>query len=103
MKNEMKITPLPWHIENFGGDKYIAGDAPMRICDMMRNHRAYEDLIECDANAAYIVHCCNLHQEFKALAEHIMAMSGDAYLSGHPEWPEIVNQSRAVLAKAKGE
>jgi len=31
------------------------------------------------------------------LALHVMAVADDAYLSGHPEWPEIVSKARALI------
>ena len=40
--------------------------------------------------------------ELLALAEHISVMADDAYLTGHPEWEEIVKEARAALAKAEG-
>ncbi len=36
------------------------------------------------------------------LAEHIGAMANDAYLAGHPEWQEIVDEARALIAKVEG-
>jgi hypothetical protein len=33
------------------------------------------------------------------LAEHIVAMAGDTYLEGHPEWQEIVSEARLLLAE----
>jgi hypothetical protein len=34
------------------------------------------------------------------LAEHVLAMADDAYLMGHPEWAEIVDEARALHANA---
>jgi len=34
------------------------------------------------------------------LAEHIMAMSGDPYFAGHPEWEFIVESARKAKAEA---
>lgn len=31
------------------------------------------------------------------LAEHVLAMADDAYLTGHPEWDEIVKDAKEVL------
>lgn len=36
-------------------------------------------------------------ESFLALATHIMAMKDDAYLTGHPEWNELVKQAKKVL------
>lgn len=30
------------------------------------------------------------------LANHILAMADDAYLTGHPEWAEIVSEAKAI-------
>lgn len=35
-----------------------------------------------------------------ALATHIVAMADDAYLVGHPEWLEIVEEAKALLQKS---
>jgi hypothetical protein len=98
MKNETKHTPLPWHVENFGGDKYLAGDAPMRVCDMMRNKRAYVDLQQCDSDAALIVRAVNHHTEL---------VTALGLLVNCPDYRSIktheMDQARAILAKVKGE
>ncbi len=33
-----------------------------------------------------------------ALARHIVAMAGDAYLGGHPEFDAILDEARALIA-----
>ena len=33
------------------------------------------------------------------LVRHILAMENDAYLSGHPEWAEIVKDAKKVREK----
>lgn len=35
------------------------------------------------------------------LANHIVVMADDAYLSGHPEWEAIVEEARALLEQKK--
>jgi hypothetical protein len=35
----------------------------------------------------------------KNLLNHILAMSDDSYLDGHPEWNEIVKEARALKAE----
>jgi hypothetical protein len=35
--------------------------------------------------------------KFLDLAFHIVAMQDDAYLSGHPEWNELVKEAKATL------
>ncbi len=32
-----------------------------------------------------------------SLAEHVLAMADDAYLVGHPEWVEIVEEARKAI------
>ncbi len=32
-----------------------------------------------------------------SLAEHVLAMADDAYLVGHPEWIEIVEEARKAI------
>lgn len=32
-----------------------------------------------------------------SLAEHVLAMADDAYLIGHPEWVEIVEEARKAI------
>lgn len=39
----------------------------------------------------------NYHQ----LANHIIAMQDDSYLSGHPEWHEIVKEAKNAVASEK--
>lgn len=34
------------------------------------------------------------------LAQHIIAMADDSYLTGHPEWFHIVEDALAVIADA---
>ena len=34
------------------------------------------------------------------IVEHILAMANDAYLTGHPEWNEIVKEAQRVQAQA---
>jgi len=33
----------------------------------------------------------------ETLAEHILAMEGDDYLDGHPEWETIVQQAKGII------
>ena len=37
-----------------------------------------------------------------ALAQHVLALAGDPYLEGHPEWECIVEDARRVVAAANG-
>jgi hypothetical protein len=34
------------------------------------------------------------------LAAHILAMADDAYLQGHPEWPELVTEAKDDTSQA---
>ena len=34
---------------------------------------------------------------YRLLAQHVIAMADDAYLTGHPEWAEIVKDARNAL------
>lgn len=34
-----------------------------------------------------------------ALANHVLVMADDAYLTGHPEWHEIVKEAHSALAQ----
>ncbi len=47
-----------------------------------------------------IVQAVNSYEAMRALANHIIAMADDAYLTGHPEWLEIVEEALA-LAEGK--
>jgi len=38
----------------------------------------------------------------KELVDHILTMADDAYLIGHPEWMEIVQEARQVNANLQG-
>lgn len=35
------------------------------------------------------------------LAQHILAMANDDYLTGHPEWAEIVREAESALAETE--
>jgi len=34
---------------------------------------------------------------FRALADHVLAMEGDVFLDGHPEWETIVADARTAI------
>jgi hypothetical protein len=60
---------------------------------------------EGEANASRIVSCVNACAglnpesvpELLALAQHVLAMKGDCYLTGHPEWDELVAEAESAL------
>lgn len=39
-----------------------------------------------------------LVDRLNALAQHVIAMHDDAYLTGHPEWNAIVQEARGAIA-----
>ena len=36
------------------------------------------------------------------LVNHLLTMADDAYLMGHPEWQEIIQEAQQVKANLKG-
>lgn len=40
--------------------------------------------------------------KFEQLAQHIITMHDDAYLAGHPEWHEIVNEAKEASLESAG-
>ena len=49
-------------------------------------------------NAAADVQLIRRAPALLALAEHVLAMDGDAYLNGHPEWAEIIREAKDAIA-----
>lgn len=98
----MKHTPGPWGIyrppavksnlihvvSGKKGEMAYATDIGY-VTDL--HHTASEQ----DANARLIAAAPDLLH----LAEHVLAMADDAYLTGHPEWIEIVEEARAIKAR----
>ncbi len=41
----------------------------------------------------------NASESIKALLAHIASMADDVYLTGHPEWLEIVKESKELESK----
>jgi hypothetical protein len=42
---------------------------------------------------------CDHPELYKELARHILAMADDAYLTGHPEWQAIVDETINIAKK----
>jgi len=87
-------TPGPWACESGPSHPHaqILGIDGERIAYLV-DHR-----ISNHADARLITTALDGHK----LAEHIDAMANDAYLTGHPEWREIVDEARALIAKVEG-
>lgn len=85
----MKHTPGPW---DYGKDGYV-----QTIFNPTIGTIGYviDDLQGQEANARLIAAAPDLLH----LAEHVLAMADDAYLTGHPEWIEIVEEARAIKAR----
>ena len=83
-------TPGPWRIP--------AGSSPLEIVGVGRIVANAAPAVNGHANARLISTAPDGHN----LAEHITAMADDAYLVGHPEWQEIVDEARALIAKVEG-
>lgn len=77
----------------------IAGEYQPRID---RLERQVSDLLQeredADHEARCEVEClAGERDRLREVARHVVAMADDAYLSGHPEWAEIVREARAAL------
>jgi len=85
-------TPTPWRI----------GDAGRTVFGPPNGNPSPETVAHTTrADAAFIVRAVNSHAAFMSLAQHILAMTDDTYLVGHPEWNEIVIQAHAAIAQAE--
>ena len=72
-------------------------------CSYFPNHeqdirRALENAVKSEAP-----HAPDSQNALIALAEHVLAMEGDSYLNGHPEFNALVDEARLALAATKGE
>lgn len=98
MKNEMQHTPGPWKLSDKVTARIIPGDGnegfTIALCSGFNEQEA-------KANAAYIVHCCNLHQELVQALERFCNVFGN--YPAETSAGICVAKARAVLAKAKGE
>ena len=87
MSMTTNYSPGPWRVVGYGtiaaGQSSIAETA---------------QAVNGSANARLIAAAPDGHK----LAEHIDAMANDAYLVGHPEWAEIVDEARELIAKVEG-
>ena len=105
----MTHTPTPWHVSAHWDSYYspyylLHGDVP---ADNEQTATSIRDQHE--ANAAFIVRCCNSHDELvKALEELLEDCDGwsnpetGAYRLFHPTMASL-NKARKALAAAKGE
>lgn len=98
-----KHTAGPWKVTHGHGDKnrLVTNSYNVLIADVYSD--SPEDLglpqkFEYPANARLIAAAPALLEVVK----HVLAMSDDAYLTGHPEWYEIVKEAAAALAQAEG-
>ncbi len=103
-------TPGPWEFHVYSGGCTIVSkhDVPgKQVRDSLKGVSVTVDaqirddqsnLHEASADARLIATAPDGHK----LAEHVDAMANDAYLVGHPEWEEIVNEARALIAKVEG-
>ncbi len=91
-------TPRPWDVRETVQDWEIIADhlagSLYRIALVGYGVRESEGR----ANARLVAAA----PELLDLAEHVNAMADDAYLSGHPEWQEIVREARALLDRIEG-
>lgn len=87
-------TPTPWKVgdhprDNSGTDwREILFESPFG--DAYLGQALKED-------AAFIVQAVNEREALVALARHVLAMDGDAYLVGHPEFIAIVEEAKTAV------
>src|SRR3990172_6515084 len=97
MSDKTKHAPTMWvargeHVSRIGSDR--------TICMVTGDGTTTEEDI---ANAALIVRAVNSFEAMREALNHVIAMSDDAYLVGHPEWDAIVNDARAALRAAEND
>ena len=95
-------TPLPWKLEYHPTSGRFTGDvlAPngSEICTTW-GHAQHRELFDKEANAAYIVHACNLHPELVTALEASNALLTEIYRERGVGEPLLVSWNRAILAR----
>ena len=93
---ETKHTPTPWKAGHYitSPDKVIMDSIGMAIANMNMAERNTE------ANAAYIVHACNAHDELVAALESMIKLA-DWYAGFAPVSNEARTQSQIDRDKAR--
>lgn len=92
-----KITKGEWKVLTQGeADEFCMITADGRwIFSFRQNGELYTEEELANARAISAV------PELLKLAQHILAMSDDAYFMDHPEWTEIVNEAKQAINKTE--
>lgn len=94
--NPSKHTPGSWHVAMHNEPQdYPSGAA--YLAEVWAHDGEQPVAIATDAADAHLIAATPALRE---LADHVLAMADDAYLSGHPEFAAICDEARAALAKA---
>lgn len=91
----MKHTKGPWYPLQYANYWVVQKEDSYSETDLLNE----ETCPDAEANAKLMATAPDLLK----LAQHVIAMHDDAYLSGHPEWVEIVNEAKSAIAKAEVE
>lgn len=100
---EQSHSPLPWHVQPIGGDRYIESSGVMCVADMLRIHCKNErEVAVCDADAELIVEAVNSHARLLAQNEMLRkalkaVLACDDYCAGGnskvtQEFVQVLNQ-----------
>jgi len=85
-------TKGPWFAVQYANYWVIQSENHYNDSDLLNE----ETCADAESNANLMAAAPDLLK----IAQHIIAMHDDSYLSGHPEWVEIVNEAKAAIAKA---
>jgi hypothetical protein len=94
-----KHTPGPWTLTRSKKQNkaFLSGSGWGRFCRIWVRIRG---CIEDDATGIANTKLITAAPELLTLAQHIVDMTDDDYLSGHPEWVTIVDEAKSVIKKA---
>ena len=92
-----KHTPLPWHKSKDNSGIFIAGNGG-RIAEVFYGQKiTTKHQTEQEANAAFIVKCCNSHYELLAALKELSSHATKLNLQ-HQRY----DKAREAIAKAEG-
>jgi len=91
MQPDNNITPLPWDAE-IDGDCIYSDTTGKYICIIPSSpeYTTKRSLKKWEANAAYIVKCCNNYPKLLELLKDTRKCMEDVFESSHPLLKEIV-------------
>lgn len=96
-QNQERAIERQWHAYNSqGGNIFklwrISDGSSKAVCIICAREGVESEM----AIAEHVAKAHNDHAALIALRNHIMSMADDAYLTGHPEWLEIVAEAERL-------